>query len=170
MKPNFNERETLKAKIQSLNAVTKRYFKFNLVALVFSAVICGLFVSRESTTLSAMAGTLLFFSAVYIFFMTLVITLGSMYDQERNVIAGVIPLVMTLIGLILAFWLYDEYLSDQLGFWSEIIAWFALTIPPLVSFVLCRALSIAAGKLYFINLFQIIITGLLAWLEFIWFI
>jgi|GEM_PF-1908180 len=170
MKPNFNEKETLKAKYKALSGVAKRYFRFNLLALVFSTLICGLFIVREASALSAMAETLLVFSVVYIFITALIIALSSMYDQERNVIAGVTPLIMTLIGLTSAFWLYDEYLSDQIGPGSIIIAFLALAIPPLLSVVLRRALSLAAAKLYFINLLQIGISGLLAWLEFTWFI
>jgi len=171
MKPNPNpEKETLKAKLRVLSAVTKRYFGFSLLALISSVIICGLFVVSEASALSAMAETLLVFSAVYIFLTTAAIGLNSMYDQERNVIAGIVPLIMTIIGLTLAFWLYDEYLSDQIGLGSVVTACLALSILPLMSFVLRRALSLAVWKLYLLSFLQIIITGLLAWLEFTWFI
>jgi len=170
MKPNLNEKETLKAKFQALSAVAKRYFSFSLLALISSVLICGLFVMSEASALSAMAETILIFSVVYMFLTTVTIGLSSMYDQERNVIASLIPLIMTLIGLTLAFWLYDEYLSDQIGPGSIVITCLALVIPPLLSIMLRRALSLAVLKLYFLNLSQIIITGLLAWLEFTWLI
>ena len=164
------EKEILKARFKALSRATKLYLIFNLLALVFGAFICSLFVTREASALSAMAETILIFSVVYIFLTTLIISLSSRYNQERNIIAGIIPLIMTLVGLTLAFWLYDEYLSDQIGSGSIVIACFALVFPPLISIALRRALSLAVGKLYLLSFLQIAITGLLAWMEFSFFI
>jgi len=169
MKPN-PEKEILKARFKALSKATKLFLSFNLLALIFGVIICGLFVTHEASALSAMAETILVFSVVYIFLTTLIMSFSSRYNQERNIIAGIIPLIMALIGLTLAFWLYDEYLSDQLGSGSIVIACFALVSPPLISIALRRALSLAVGKLYLLSLLQIVITGLLAWLEFTLFI
>lgn len=170
MKKIGSNDETLREKFRNFSAVAKLYFAFKMVALFLAAGICGIFVTLEPNALDALAKTILVFSLIYIFVVSIVVGTSSRYNQERNIIAGIIPILMTTLGLILSYWLYDAYLGDRLNFGSLIITVLTIAILPVINSYLGRALSITAWKLYFLSLLQIVISALIAWLEFVLFI
>ncbi len=170
MKKIGNNDETLREKFRNFPAVAKLYFAFKMIAILLAASICGIFVSIEPNALDALAKTTLVFSLTYIFIVSVVVGTSSRYNQERNIIAGIIPILMTTVGLILSYWLYDSYLGDRLNFGSIIIAILTIAILPVITSYLGRALSLTAWKLYFLSLMQIIISAAIAWLEFTLFI
>ncbi len=164
------DKKTLGEKFKSLAVPTKLYLIFNVLALALAAISGGLFAVIEANALSGLAKAVLVFSVLYILITSLVVNLSSTYNRERNIIAALTPLIMTTIGLVLSFWLYDEYLSDQIGIITIALTAVTLVIVPIIGFSLSRALTIKTGKLYTLCFWQIIITALIAWLEFTLFI
>jgi len=170
MKKIGNNDETLREKFRNFPAIVKLYFAFKMLAILLATGICGIFVSLEPNALDALAKTVLVFLLTYIFTVSVVVGTSSRYNQERNIMAAIIPLLMTTVGIVLSYWLYDSYLGDRFNFWSIIIAILTITILPIITSYLGRALSLSAWKLYFLSLMQIIISAGIAWLEFTLFI
>jgi len=170
MKKIGNNDETLREKFRNFPVIVKLYFAFKMLAILLATGVCGIFVSLEPNALDALAKTILVFSLTYIFTVSVVVGTSSRYNQERNIIAGITPLLMTTVGLVLSYWFYDAYLGDRLDFGSIIIAILTIAILPLINSYLGRALFLSAWKLYFLSLMQIIISAGIAWLEFSLFI
>lgn len=160
------EKMTTREMIKKLSPPTRLYLVFKVLAVFIAMIVCAPLITHEANALDAQTKTILIFAVIYTVFATIIITLSSMYNQERNVIAVLAPLIMTIISLILSFWLYDEYLDDRINLASIIITLLTVVLIPLVSFSFSRALSIKPAKLYWLSFFQIVIVGVLAWLEF----
>jgi hypothetical protein len=161
---------TFRQRFKLLSASAKSFLAFNVLAPILAVLSGGLFAVNEASALSGLVEAMLTFAVFYILIASLVINFGSAYNRERNVIAAIIPLLMAITGLAMSFWLYDEYISDQIGIISIAIAGATVVLMPIISFSLARALSIKAEKLYTICFWQIIGTAFLAWLEFSLFI
>ena len=161
--------ETLRRSLALLPAPTKLFLVFNVLAFILAVSSGTLFALNEASALSGLVEACLVFAIIYILIASLVINLGFAY-QERNITAATIPLLMATIGLLMSFWLYDEYLGDQLDIISLAIAGAAVVLIPVIGFSLSRSVSIKARKVYAICFWQIISTALFTWFAFSLFI
>ncbi len=164
------DKRTFKERFWHLPQSTKFYLSFNALATILAIVISGIIVANEASALGGLVKAILILSVIYILIASPVINLGLVYNRERNIVAALIPLLMSIIGLALAFWLYDEYLNDQIGIMTIALSAATITVVPIIGFSLSRALAIETKKIYFICFCQIIGVALIAWLEFSLFI
>lgn len=147
--------------IKNLPLAGKFYLSFSAISLVLVAAL-NLICSQRGTSLQTDGVRIIFtFLTIYFIILPVGIIMKSRYQQDRNVIASVIPGMMAIMGILLALYFRSQQLALELNFVSYILfsaAWF---MPPVTSVFLRRSLSIQPLKLYISSWLVITISGLI---------
>lgn len=150
-------------RIKNLPLAGKFYLSFCAIspALVF---LINLVYFQSGLVLQANGARIIFtFLTVYFIILPLGVIMKSRYQQDRNVIATIIPGIMAVMGILLAVYFYSRGLALELNFLSFFMFFAALFIPPITTVFLRRSLNIEPTKLYLSSWLVIIISGLITY-------
>lgn len=140
------------------------YFLFEILAVIITLISSWIAIYGEFGAVDILVKTLIIFMILYVVSGFVIITFTSAYQRDYKVIALLLPLIMTVTGIVLGFW--ETYQEISIGTSSRTI-FFSISV-----LLVIPALAILAEKslarvncwcLYLFNLVQILIAAAIFW-------
>lgn len=151
------------ARVKNLPLAGKFYLSFCAISLAL-VVATNLIYFQSGLGMQADGARIIFvFLTVYFIILPLGVIMKSRYQQDRNVIAIIIPGVMAVMGILLAVYFYSRELASEINLLSFLMFFAALFMPPITTVFLRRSLSIEPTKLYLSSWLVIIISSLITY-------
>lgn len=157
-------KKSIRFGLRHLSSVAKHYLLY-LATSLFLLLLTSLFFVAHENMLCGFTQMLVWLNIVYLLIAIVRIGMTSHYNRERNLIISIIPVFMTTIGCLISFWIYVEIFSEDLGLTDIILALLALLFFPVSALFLNKTVGLKSWAMYLISLGQIIISGLIVWLE-----